>query len=84
MCIIFFNFNITAFFFFDFLWFIYQKCKQQLRNVKFQGRIQDFKLGGGGGALNNIAPSGGRRDNIWVFRVKNHDFTPKNNIFFQF
>ena len=34
-----------------------------------QGRIQDFKLGG---ALKEI---------VWVFRVKNHDFTPKNHIF---
>ena len=29
-----------------------------------QGRIQDFKLGGGG-ALKKIAPSGGRRENCW-------------------
>jgi hypothetical protein len=76
----------------------------------FQGRIQDFKLGGGG-ALKKIAPSRGRRENCWgisceksrfyakksyfsiaeggakifeVFRVKIHDFTPKNNCFFQF
>ena len=28
-----------------------------------QGWIQDFKLGGGGGALKKIAPSGGRREN---------------------
>jgi hypothetical protein len=28
-----------------------------------QGRIQDFKLGGG--ALNKIAPSGGRGENCW-------------------
>ena len=34
-----------------------------------QGRIQDFKLGGG--ALKIVG----------VFRVKNHDFTPKNHIF---
>jgi hypothetical protein len=46
-----------------------------------QGRIQDFKLGG---ALKQIAPSGGRRENVWVFRVKNHDFTPKNHIFSDF
>ena len=31
-----------------------------------QGRIQDFKLGGGGGrALKKIAPSGGRREIFW-------------------
>ena len=34
-----------------------------------------------GGALKKIAPSGGRRENFGVFRVKNHDFTPKNHIF---
>jgi hypothetical protein len=48
-----------------------------------QGRIQDFKLGGGG-AFKKIAPSGGRRENFGVFRVKNHDFTPKNLIFSNF
>jgi hypothetical protein len=41
-------------------------------------------VGGGGGALKKIAPSGGRREMLWVFRVKNHNFTPKNRIFFQF
>jgi hypothetical protein len=45
-----------------------------------QGRIQDFKLGGG--ALKKIAPSRGRHEIFGVFRVKNHDFTPKNHIFF--
>ena len=39
-----------------------------------QGRIQNFKLGGG--ALKKIAPSGGRREHFGVFRVINHDFTP--------
>ena len=34
-----------------------------------------------GGAFKTIAPSGGRRENCWVFRVKNYDFTPKNHIF---
>ena len=46
-----------------------------------QGRIQDFKLEG---ALKRIAPSGGRRENVRVLRVKNHDFTPKNHIFSNF
>ena len=45
-----------------------------------QGRIQDFKLGGGG-ALKKIAPSGGGAKIFGVFRVKNYDFTPKNYIF---
>ena len=44
-----------------------------------QGRIQDFKLGGG--ALKKFAPSRGRWENFWGFRVKNHDFTQKNHIF---
>ena len=33
-----------------------------------------------GGALKKIAPSGGRHQNVWDIRVKNHDFTPKNHI----
>ena len=37
-----------------------------------------------GGALKKIAPIGGRRENFGVFRVKNHDFTPKKSYFFQF
>jgi hypothetical protein len=34
-----------------------------------------------GGALKKIAPSGVRRENLEVFHVKNHDFTPKNRVF---
>ena len=37
-----------------------------------------------GGALKQIAPSGGKREIFGVFRVKNHDFTPKNNVFSNF
>ena len=37
-----------------------------------------------GGALKKIAPSGRKRENFGVFRVKNHDFTPKKSYFFQF
>ena len=33
-----------------------------------------------GGALKKIAPSGERREKFGVFRVKKHDFTPKNHI----
>ena len=40
-----------------------------------QGRIQDLKLGGGGGG------GGALKKFVWVFRVKNHDYTPKNHIF---
>ena len=35
-----------------------------------------------GGSFKKIAPSGGRRENFWVFRVKNHDFTPKKHHIF--
>ena len=38
----------------------------------------------GGGALKKIAPSGGRREIFFLFRVENHDFTPKKSYFFQF
>ena len=49
-------------------------------NHCLQGRIQDFKLGGGGGAhLKKLS----RAKVFGVFRVKNHDFTPKNHICFQ-
>ena len=34
-----------------------------------------------GGTLKKIAPSGGGAKNFGVFRVKNHDVTPKNHIF---
>jgi hypothetical protein len=44
-----------------------------------QGRVQDFKLGGGG-AFKTIAPSGGRCEHFGVFRVKIHDFTPIKQI----
>jgi hypothetical protein len=37
-----------------------------------------------GGAFKKIAPSGGRSEKFWVFRVKNHDFTQINHIFSNF
>jgi hypothetical protein len=46
------------------------------------GRIQDLKLGGG--APKKIAPSGGKREILGVFRMKNHDVAPKNHIFSNF
>ena len=51
----------------------------------FQGRIQDFKLRGGGGAqLEKLGRAEGGSKNVGVFRVKKHDFTPKNLIFSNF
>ena len=74
-------------------------CYEQRSKTHNQRRIQDFKLGGGGGALNfflgisceksrfyakkiiiiPIAEGGAKI--FGVFRVKNHDFTPKNHIY---
>ena len=54
-----------------------------LWNSHFQGRIQDFKLGGGGGALKKkLHRAEGGAKMFGVFRVKNHDFTPKKSYFF--
>jgi hypothetical protein len=43
------------------------------------GRIQDFKLGGV--HLKKMHRAEGGAEMFGVFRVKNHDFTPKNLIF---
>ena len=43
-----------------------------------QGRIQDFKLGGGA-HLKKLRRAEGGGKIFGVFRVKNHDFTPKNH-----
>ena len=65
----------------------YQKNKLQLKygpyncKVNIQGRIQDFKLGGGGAHLKKMRRAEGGAKNFGVFRGKNHDFTPKNQIF---
>jgi hypothetical protein len=48
-----------------------------------QGRIQDFKLGGGA-HLKKMRRAEGGANFFLIFRVKNHDFTPKNHIFFNF
>ena len=47
-----------------------------------QGRIQDFKLGGT--HLKKLRRSEEGAKIVGVFRVKNHDFTPKNHIFYNF
>ena len=44
-----------------------------------QGRIQDLKLGGA--HLKKMRRAEGGANIFGVFRVKNHDFTPKNHIF---
>jgi len=47
-----------------------------------QGRIQDFKLRGA--HLKKLRRAEGGAKMFGVFRVKNHDFTPRYDIFFQF
>jgi hypothetical protein len=42
----------------------------------YQGRIQDFKLGGA--HLKKLRRAEGGAKIFGIFRVKNHDFTPKN------
>ena len=44
-----------------------------------QGRIQDLKLGGGA-HLKTLRRAEGGANIFGLFRVKNHDFTPKKNI----
>jgi hypothetical protein len=48
---------------------------------KVQGLIQDFKLGGG--ALKKIAPSGGRRENVWSISCEKSRIYDKKSYFFQ-
>ena len=48
----------------------------------YQGGIQDFKLGGS--HLKKLGRAEGGAKMFGVFRVKNHDFTPKNIIFSNF
>ena len=51
----------------------------RLFTYTMQGRIQDFKLGGA--HLKKLRRAEGSAKIFGVFRVKNHDFTPKNHIF---
>ena len=46
-----------------------------IQALPIQGRIQDFKLGGG--ALKKLRRAEGGAKIFGVFRVKNHDFTQK-------
>jgi hypothetical protein len=49
-----------------------------------QGRIQNFKLGGGGGAVKKIAPIGGRREHFWGISCEKSRFYATKSYFFQF
>jgi hypothetical protein len=68
---------------------LFEENKERVRHVERttlvaigtdQGRIQDFKLGGG--ALKKIAPSRGRRENFWGISCEKSRFYAKKNIFF--
>jgi hypothetical protein len=66
------------------------KFSKPLRTWRFrlphkteQGRIQDFKFGEGA-HLKKLRRAEGDAKFFGVFRVKNHDFTPKYHIFSNF
>ena len=66
-----------------FVTFLYEKCHSGSVVICLgQGRIQDFKLGGA--HLKKLHRAEGGANIFGVFRVKNHDFTPKNHIFSNF
>jgi hypothetical protein len=54
-------------------------CNFNDQILPYQGRIQDFKLGGRTWKKLRRTEEGAKI--VGVFRVKNHDFTPKNHIF---
>ena len=53
-----------------------------MKVVSLQGRIQDFKLGGA--HLKKIAPSGGRRENVWGISCEKSRFYAKKSYFSNF
>jgi hypothetical protein len=55
-------------------------CQGLFQVRRFQGRIQDFKLGGP--HLKKLHRAEGGAKIFGIFRVKNHDFTPKKNHIF--
>ena len=55
---------------------------QHLFLTSIPGADPGFQVRGGGGALKKkMHRAEGGAKNVGVFRVKNHDFTPKNHIF---
>jgi hypothetical protein len=59
------------------------KLSSELCYCLYIFRGQDFKLGGGA-HLKKLRRAEGGAKIFGVFRVKNHDFTPKNHIFSNF
>jgi hypothetical protein len=63
--------------------FVYKaKEGRYIRILHVQGRIQDFKLGGG--ALKKITQSGGKREKFWGIPCEKSRFYAKKSYFFQF
>jgi hypothetical protein len=58
----------------------HKKLLEPVKRWAVQGRIQDFKLGGG--ALQKIASSGGRREHFWGNSCEKSRFYAKKIIFF--
>ena len=56
--------------------------REKAQEGNIQGRIQDFKLGGG--ALKKIAPSRERRENCWVISCEKSRFYARKSYFLQF
>ena len=54
--------------------YVYCRFNHVIENARVQGRIQDFNL-------KKLRRAEGGSKIFGVFRVKNHDFTPKNHIF---
>ena len=48
------------------------------------GADPGFQVRGGGAHLKKLRRAEGGAENVGVFRVKNHDFTPTNHIFSNF
>jgi hypothetical protein len=53
-------------------------------NQLFMSVNPGFQVRGGGVHLNKLRRAEGGAKFVGVFRVKNHDFTPKNHIFSNF
>jgi hypothetical protein len=53
-------------------------------DIDIPGAYPGFQVRGGGEHLKKLRRAEGGAKNFGVFRVKNHDFTPKNNIFSNF
>jgi hypothetical protein len=56
-----------------------QKSFNLLKRMRIAGADPGFQVRGG--ALKKLRRAEGGAKFFWVFRVKNHDFTPKNHIF---